>query len=60
MGELRVTDQKVRGSSPFARASSAVPDVQQTAAASPLGLLGRPDEVTATVAWLISPAYHRQ
>lgn len=35
---------------------TAVPDAQQAAAASPLGRMGRPEEVAATVAWLISPA----
>jgi NAD(P)-dependent dehydrogenase (short-subunit alcohol dehydrogenase family) len=35
---------------------TAVPDAQRAAAASPLGRMGRPNEVAATVAWLISPA----
>jgi NAD(P)-dependent dehydrogenase (short-subunit alcohol dehydrogenase family) len=34
----------------------AAPDAQQAAAASPIGRMGKPDEVAATVSWLISPA----
>jgi NAD(P)-dependent dehydrogenase (short-subunit alcohol dehydrogenase family) len=34
----------------------AAPDAEAAAAASPLGRMGRPEEVAATVSWLISPA----
>jgi NAD(P)-dependent dehydrogenase (short-subunit alcohol dehydrogenase family) len=36
--------------------AAAAPWAQQAAAASPLGRLGRPDEIAAAVSWLISPA----
>jgi NAD(P)-dependent dehydrogenase (short-subunit alcohol dehydrogenase family) len=36
--------------------SAAVPQVKEAAAHSPLGRIGRPDEIAAAVSWLISPA----
>ncbi|MGC9665309.1 SDR family NAD(P)-dependent oxidoreductase [Planosporangium sp. 12N6] len=35
---------------------AAVPEVREAAAGSPLGRVGRPDEIAAAVSWLISPA----
>jgi NAD(P)-dependent dehydrogenase (short-subunit alcohol dehydrogenase family) len=36
--------------------AAAVPWTKEAAAGSPIGRMGRPDEVAATVSWLISPA----
>ena len=35
--------------------SAAVPEAQEAAVHSPLGRIGRPDEIAAAVSWLISP-----
>jgi NAD(P)-dependent dehydrogenase (short-subunit alcohol dehydrogenase family) len=57
--EVAAEGIRVNSVSPGAIATdmaASVPGAKEAAARSPLGRMGRPDEIAATVSWLISPA----
>jgi NAD(P)-dependent dehydrogenase (short-subunit alcohol dehydrogenase family) len=57
--EVAAEGIRVNSVSPGAIATdmaAAVPEVKEVVARSPIGRIGRPDEIAATVSWLISPA----